>query len=109
MGKYIEQARRAEQARRRFEQRIEDCCRRSGHARPKTRRDFLGQGLIAGVSTVLLPSLATVLSRAAHAQAACEIDNNPLLGAGKIPFIAFWRIGKSWRRRLARECSRATP
>ena len=88
MAKYIEQYRRAEAQHRRREQRIEESCRKSGHARPRTRRDFLSQGLIAGVSTVFLPSLATLLARTAHAQAACVIDNNGLLGAGKIPFLA---------------------
>lgn len=90
MGKYREQQRRAEEARRRFQQQIEDRCRTSGHARPKSRREFLNQGLIAGVSTVFLPSIATVLSRQAHAQsAACVIDNSPELGAGMIPFLGF--------------------
>ncbi len=90
MAKYIEQCRRAEAEHRRLEQRIEKSCRKSGHGRPRTRRDFLNQGLIAGVSTVFLPSVATLLARAAHAQAAaCVIDNNGMLGAGKIPFLAF--------------------
>ena len=62
---------------------------RSRHARPRTRREFLNQGLIAGVGTVFLPSIATILAREAHAQdAACVIDNGGLLGAGKIPFLA---------------------
>lgn len=87
MSKYTEQRRREEERHRRFEQRIEEQCRRSGHARPKSRREFLGQGLIAGVSTVFLPSLATLLARQAHAE--CLIDTNPLLGAGKIPFLSF--------------------
>jgi hypothetical protein len=85
MSKYREQQRRAEERHRRLEQRIEEQCRRSGHGRPKTRRDFLGQGLIAGVGTVFLPSLATVLARAAHAE--CVIDSSPLLGAGMIPYL----------------------
>ena len=88
MAKYMEQFRRAEAEHRRLEQRIEESCRRSGHERPKTRREFLSRGLIAGVSTVFLPSIATLLAREAHAQsAACGIDNNPMLGAGKIPFL----------------------
>ena len=89
MAKYMEQYRRAQARQRRFEQRVAESCRRSGHARPKTRREFLNQGLIAGVGTVFLPSIATLLAREAHAQAAaCVIDNNGLLGAGKIPFLA---------------------
>ena len=93
MSKYREQQRREEERRRRLEQRIEEQCHRSGHARPRSRREFLGQGLIAGVSTVFLPSLATVIAR--EAQAACVIDNNPLLGAGKIPFLSFDQGGGS--------------
>jgi hypothetical protein len=89
MGKYQEQFRRAQARQKSFEQRVTDACRKSGHARPKTRREFLNQGLIAGVSTVFLPSIATLLTREASAQAAdCVIDNNGLLGAGKIPFLA---------------------
>ena len=75
--------------RRLFEQRIDDECRRSGHARPTNRREFLARGLIAGVSTVFLPSIATILAREAQAQTGCVIDTSPTLGAGKIPFLAF--------------------
>jgi hypothetical protein len=88
MGKYTDQYRRAKEYREHFEQRIEADCRRSGHERPKTRREFLGRGLIGGISTVFLPSVATILAREVHAQTACVIDNNPMLGAGKIPFLA---------------------
>ena len=89
MGKYREQLRRAEARRRELDKSIEECCRRSGHGRPKSRREFLNQGLIAGVGTVFLPSIATMLAREAQAQtAACVIDNDPMLGAGKIPFLA---------------------
>ncbi len=89
MGKYQQQFRHAQVLQKSFEQRVEDACRKSGHARPKTRREFLNQGLIAGVSTVFLPSIATLVAREASAQAAdCVIDNNGLLGAGKIPFLA---------------------
>ena len=86
MGKYVEQYRRAEEQHRRLQQRIEEQCRRTGHARPVTRREFLGHGLISGLGMVFTPSLATLLAREAHAE--CVIDNNPLLGAGKIPFIS---------------------
>lgn len=90
MSKYKEQVRRQEAERRRFEQQIEDSCRRSGHGRPTSRREFLNQGLIAGVSTVFLPSVATLFSRTAYAQdAACVVDNGAGIGAGKIPFLAF--------------------
>lgn len=88
MSRYIEQFRRTEARRRRLEQRIEEYCRKSGHARPRTRREFLNSGLMAGVGTVFLPSLATLVASEARAQAAdCVIDNNPMLGAGKIPFL----------------------
>ena len=49
MGKYLEQYRRAAAQQRSLDQRIGDACRKSGHARPRTRRDFLNQGLIADV------------------------------------------------------------
>ncbi len=85
MAKYREQHRRAQEAHRRLEQRIEESCRRTGHGKPVTRREFLGRGLIAGTSTVFLPSLAAVVSREAKA---CEISaDNGLLGAGKVPYI----------------------
>lgn len=88
MANYKEQFRRTEEQRRSIEQRIDDHCRKSGHGRPKTRRDFLNQGLIAGVGTVFLPSIASLLSREVQAQsAACVIDNGGMLGAGKIPFL----------------------
>jgi len=87
MAKYREQYRHAQEAHRLMEQRIEESCRSTGHARPVTRREFLGRGLIAGTSTVLLPSLATVVSR--EAKAACEVvADNGVIGAGKIPFLA---------------------
>ena len=89
MAKYRERFRRTEEKRRRLEQKIEESCRKTGHGQPTTRREFLNRGLIAGVGTVFLPSLATILSREAHAQAAtCVIDNGAGLGAGKIPFLA---------------------
>ncbi len=87
MSKYKTAFRQTEARRRRIEQTIEADCRKSGHARPSTRREFLNRGLIAGVGTVFLPSIATVLSQSAQAQDACVIDNNPALGAGKVPFL----------------------
>ena len=85
MAKYREQYRRAQEAERRLEQRIEESCRRTGHGRPVTRREFLARGLIAGTSTIFLPSLATIVNRA-HA---CDVGapDNGLIGAGKIPFL----------------------
>lgn len=88
MSKYRSDFRRTEATRRRLEQHIEASCRKSGHGKPTSRREFLNRGLVAGVGTVFLPSIATVLTREAHAQSAeCVIDNNPMLGAGKIPFL----------------------
>ena len=92
MSNSKDQRRDAAERHRRFEQRIEEDCRRSGHAQPTSRREFLGRGLISGVSTVFLPSVATILSRTAHAQA-CVIDNDPMLGAGKIPFLGIDQSG----------------
>lgn len=89
MSRYMERIRRLQAEQRRLEHRIEESCRASGHGRPRTRREFLNRGLIAGVSTVFLPSIATLLAREALAQSAdCAIDDNPMLGAGKIPFLA---------------------
>lgn len=87
MAKYREQHRRAQEAHQQMEQRIEESCRRTGHGRPVSRREFLGRGLIAGTSTIFLPSLATISSRA---HAVCEVGapDNGLIGAGKIPFMA---------------------
>jgi hypothetical protein len=87
MGKHNERRRQAK-AREEFEQRITDECRVSGHARPTTRREFLNRGLISGVSTVFLPSIATIFAREVYAQTGCVIDSSPALGAGKIPFLA---------------------
>jgi hypothetical protein len=59
-----------------------------GH-RLVTRRDFLGQGLVAGMGLVMAPSLLGLLggSRAsAQAAAACGIATG---GAGRIPFVCF--------------------
>ena len=90
MGKYTEQQRAAAERQRRFEQRIEENCRVSGHGRPATRREFLARGLIAGTATVFLPSIATLLAREVQAQTGCQLDTGAgMLGAGKIPFICF--------------------
>ncbi|MGI9234345.1 MAG: hypothetical protein ACR2RD_11990 [Woeseiaceae bacterium] len=89
MTTHRDRQRRREREHRRLEQRIEESCKKSGHAVPTTRRQFLNQGLIGGAATVFLPSLATLLARNAHAQAAaCVVDNGALLGAGKVPFLA---------------------
>ena len=90
MGKQRDERRAAQLRRAEFEKRVEEDSRHSGHGRPKTRREFLGRGLIAGVSTVFLPSIATIFAREVYAQTGCVIDNGAgALGAGKIPFLAF--------------------
>ncbi len=89
MTTFRDRQRRRVREQQRLEQRIQESCKKSGHGVPTTRRAFLNQGLIGGVATVFLPSLATLLAREARAQAAtCVVDNGALLGAGKIPFLA---------------------
>ena len=67
----------------------------SAHKRPVSRRDFISQGLTAGMGTVVAPTLFGLFAnpRAAMAalspdlealRASCGID---VQGAGKIPFI----------------------
>jgi hypothetical protein len=57
------------------------------HRRPVTRREFLGQGFIAGSAYVVAPSLLSMLgARVANAQASCALTG---AGAGKVPFIGF--------------------
>ena len=67
------------------------------HKRPVTRRDFLGQGLIAGSGMVMAPSLFSMFAAPGSAQAALSGDIAAInlacgattQGAGKIPFICF--------------------
>jgi hypothetical protein len=70
----------------------------SSHKRPVRRRDFIGQGFMAGGATVMAPTLLGLLgSRRALAQVQLSPDIaarklvpcNIIPGAGKIPFIAF--------------------
>ena len=50
------------------------------------RREFLGQGFIAGTATVAAPSILSLLgARDASAQMACALTG---AGAGMVPFIA---------------------
>lgn len=65
----------------------------NSHKRPYTRRDFISQGLMAGTTTIVAPSLLGIFAnpRKAYAdlaaeEALCGLD---VLGAGKIPFICF--------------------
>lgn len=77
-------------------EKMESRLRRSGHRRPVTRREFLGQGLIAGAGLLALPGLSAMLGREAYAQAlGCELDNTPQLGKGKVPFLCIDLTGGS--------------
>jgi len=66
-----------------------------GHKRPVTRRDFLAQGLAAGLGTVVAPTVFGLFANPRAAMAALSPDLEALrstcgievLGAGKIPFI----------------------
>ncbi len=66
------------------------------HKRPVSRRDFLAQGLTAGIGAVMAPSLLSLLfSSPAHATLSADINAMKTAcglatqGAGKIPFMAF--------------------
>jgi hypothetical protein len=67
------------------------------HGRPLTRRDFLAQGLVAGLGLVTAPTLFGLFANPRSAAAALSPDIEALkascgiksLGAGKIPFICF--------------------
>ncbi len=56
------------------------------HPRPVSRREFLGQGFIAGTATVAAPSILSLLGAGdASAQMSCALNGT---GAGMVPFIA---------------------
>ncbi|HUT41609.1 MAG TPA: hypothetical protein VM011_09735 [Gammaproteobacteria bacterium] len=67
------------------------------HGRPRTRREFLGQGLTAGLGLLTGPTLFSLFANPRSAAAALSPDIELLksacgistLGAGKIPFICF--------------------
>ncbi|MFC1336693.1 MAG: general secretion pathway protein GspF [gamma proteobacterium symbiont of Clathrolucina costata] len=67
------------------------------HPRPVTRRDFIRQGLMAGLGAVTTPSLFGLFANPGEARAALSSDLEALknicgidtLGGGKIPFICF--------------------
>jgi len=71
--------------------------RHPGHKRPMTRRDFIGQGFMAGTASVLGGGVLSLFADPRAAWAALAPDLDPLrnacginvLGAGKIPFICF--------------------
>lgn len=67
------------------------------HAKPKTRRDFLAQGLGLGVASVTGGGILSLFANPQQAYAALSSDIAALrdscgisvLGAGKVPFICF--------------------
>jgi len=75
----------------------DDPLRLNTHGRPVTRREFLGQGLVAGLGLVTAPTLFGLFANPRSAAAALSSDLEALklscgirsLGAGKIPFICF--------------------
>lgn len=57
------------------------------HPKPRTRREFLGQGFLTGAAYVTAPSILSMLgARQASAQASCALTG---AGAGRVPFIGF--------------------
>ena len=67
------------------------------HGKPRTRREFIAQGLMAGSATVFGASLFSLFGNPRTASAALSSDLETLKascgiavqGAGKIPFICF--------------------
>ncbi len=57
------------------------------HPRPRTRRQFLGQGFLAGMGMVASPSLFGLLSKSGNAQAQAMTCALTAGGAGRIPFL----------------------
>ena len=70
------------------------------HPRPRTRREFLGQGFIMGTAGVMVPTFFG-LAQKARAALSTEVQNVvdacgiATQGAGKIPFICFDLAGGS--------------
>ena len=67
----------------------------ASHKRPVSRRDFIGQGLLAGAGTIVAPTVFGLFASPRQAMAALSPDLEALRqscgiavqGAGKIPFI----------------------
>jgi hypothetical protein len=55
------------------------------HERPKTRRQFLAQGMTAGLGYVAMPTLASLIAAPGRAWAECSDSAN--INANKLPFI----------------------
>jgi hypothetical protein len=74
---------------------LDEPLRHPDHPRPRTRREFIAQGFIAGAGTVLVPSILNLLvPQSAHATLSADIEAAKIAcgitgGAGKIPFICF--------------------
>ena len=76
--------------------RLDEPIRHDGtHKRPVSRRDFIAQGVTAGLGTVIAPTVFSLFANPRAAMAALSPDLEALkascgisvLGAGKIPFI----------------------
>ncbi len=71
--------------------------RHADHRRPRTRREFISQGFLAGAGTMIGSSMLSLFAnpRAAHADLSTDISIKvgecgiATHGAGKIPFICF--------------------
>ena len=76
---------------------LKEPIRHENHGRPRTRRDFLGRGLIAGAAYVTAPTFFSLFANPREAYASLATDISTLVtdcgiatqGAGKIPFICF--------------------
>lgn len=69
----------------RFNREISNPLLHENHERPKTRRQFLAQGLTAGMGYVAMPTLASLL--AAPGKAWAECTNSANINANKLPFV----------------------
>lgn len=69
----------------RFNREISNPLLHENHERPKTRRQFLAQGLTAGLGYVAMPTLASLLAAPGRAWAECT--NSANINANKLPFI----------------------
>lgn len=70
--------------------------RHADHPRPRTRREFLAQGFIAGTATVVAPAMFGLFASPRDARAALATDIQQAVtacgittGAGLVPFICF--------------------
>jgi len=85
---------------RRRKRKYDDPLRHPDHSRPRTRREFLAQGFIAG-SGIMLGGVTLTLSNGARATLSPDVASMisgcgiATQGAGKIPFICFDLAGGS--------------